>query len=71
MKLKLKKHTKINDKHLNRLLFVLTVFVILFNTMTPKRKVKSLETLKISKEDIQLNNGIQQGKHEPFNYEIK
>jgi hypothetical protein len=39
--------------------------------MTPKRKVKSLETLKISKEDIQLNNGIQQGKYEPFNYEIK
>ena len=71
MKLKLKKHTKINDKHLNRLLFVLTVFIILFNTMTPKRKVKSLETLKISKEEIQLNNGIQQGKHEPFNYEIK
>jgi len=62
---------KINDKHLNRLLFVLTVFIILFNTMTPKRKVKALETLKISKEDIQLNNGIQQGKHEPFNYEIK
>jgi hypothetical protein len=62
---------KINDKHLNRLLFVLTVFIILFNTMTPKRKVKSLETLKISKEDIQLNNGIQQGKYEPFNYQIK
>jgi hypothetical protein len=62
---------KINDKYLNRLLFVLTVFVILFNTMIPKRKVKSLETLKISKEDIQLNNGIQQGKYEPFNYEIK
>jgi hypothetical protein len=63
--------TKINDKHLNRLLFVLTVFVILFNTMIPKRKLKSLETLKISKEDIQLNNGIQQGKYEPFNYKIK
>ena len=63
--------TKINDKHLNRLLFVLTVFVILFNTMIPKRKEKSLETLKISKEDIELNNGIQQGKHEPFNYQIK
>jgi hypothetical protein len=62
---------KINDKYLNRFLFVLTVFIILFNTMMPKRKVKSLETLKISKEDIQLNNGIQQGKHEPFNYEIK
>ena len=62
---------KINDKYLNRLLFVLTVFVILFNAMIPKRKVKSLETLKISKEDIQLNNGIQQGKYEPFNYEIK
>jgi hypothetical protein len=39
--------------------------------MTPKRKVKSLETLKISKEDIELNNGIQQGKHETLNYEIK
>jgi hypothetical protein len=39
--------------------------------MIPKRKAKSLETLKISKEDIKLNNGIQQGKHEPFNYEIK
>jgi hypothetical protein len=39
--------------------------------MTPKRKVKSLETLKISKEDIELNNGIQQGKYEPFNYKIK
>jgi hypothetical protein len=39
--------------------------------MIPKRKVKSLETLKISKEDIELNNGIQQGKQEPFNYEIK
>jgi hypothetical protein len=39
--------------------------------MTPKRKLKSLGTLKISKEDIQLNNGIQQGKYEPFNYEIK
>ena len=63
--------TKINDKHLNRFLFVLTVFVILFNTMIPKRKEKSLETLKISKEDIELNNGIQQGKYEPFNYEIK
>lgn len=63
--------TKINDKYLNRLLFVLTVFIILFNTMTPKRKLKSLGTLKISKEDIQLNNGIQQGKYEPFNYEIK
>ena len=62
---------KINDKYLNRLLFVLTAFIILFNTMTPKRKLKSLETLKISKEDIQLNNGIQQGKYEPFNYEIK
>ena len=62
---------KINDKHLNRLLFVLTVFIILFNTMTPKRKVKSLETLKISKEEVELNNEIQQGKHEPFNYEIK
>ena len=62
---------KINDKHLNRLLFVLTVFIVLFNTMTPKRKVKSLETLKISKEDIELNNGIQQGKHETLNYEIK
>ena len=71
MKLKLKKHTKINDKHLNRLLFVLTVFIILFNTMIPKRKLKPLETLKISKEEVQLNNGIQQGKHEPFNYEIK
>ena len=57
---------RINDKHLNRLLFVLTVFIILFNTMIPKRKVKLLETLKISKEDIQLNNGIQQGKHETF-----
>jgi hypothetical protein len=44
---------------------------MLFNTMIPKRKVKSLETLKISKEDIELNNVIQQGKHEPFNYEIK
>ena len=62
---------KINDKYLNRLLFVLTVFIILFNKMIPKRKVKSLETLKISKEDIELNNGIQQGKQEPFNYEIK
>jgi len=62
---------RINDKYLNRLLFVLTVFIILFNTMIQKRKVKSLETLKISKEDIQLNKGIQQGKHEPFNYEIK
>jgi hypothetical protein len=39
--------------------------------MTPKRKVKSLETLKISKEEVELNNEIQQGKHEPFNYEIK
>ena len=62
---------KINDKHLNRFLFVLTVFIILFNTMIPKRKLKSLGTLKISKEDIQLNNGIQQGKYEPFNYKIK
>jgi hypothetical protein len=62
---------KINDKHLNRLLFVLTAFIILFNTMIPKRKVKPLETLKISKEDIHLNKGIQQGKHEPFNYQIK
>jgi hypothetical protein len=62
---------KINDKYLNRLLFVLTVFIILFNTIIPKRKVKSLETLKISKEDIELNNGIQQGKYEPFNYDIK
>jgi len=62
---------KINDKHLNRLLFVLTVFIILFNTMIPKRKEKSLETIKISKEEVELNNGIQQGKHEPFNYEIK
>ena len=62
---------KINDKYLNRILFVLTVFIILFNTMIPKRKEKSLETLKISKEDIELNNGIQQGKYEPFNYEIK
>jgi hypothetical protein len=63
--------TKINDKYLNRLLFVLTVFIVLFNTMTLKRKLKSLETLKISKEEVELNNGIQQGKHEPFNYEIK
>jgi hypothetical protein len=39
--------------------------------MTPKRKLKSLETLKISKEEVELNNGIQQGKYEPFNYEIK
>ena len=62
---------KINDKYLNRLLLVLTVFIILFNTMIPKRKVKSLETLKISKEEVELNNGIQQGKHEPFNYKIK
>ena len=62
---------KINDKYLNRLLFVLTAFVILFNTMIPKQKVKSLETLKISKEEVELNNGIQQGKYEPFNYEIK
>jgi len=39
--------------------------------MIPKRKLKSLETLKISKEEVELNNGIQQGKHEPFNYKIK